>query len=102
MSRYAGNHDPCPHCGLLYKYFGTGLTYSDVWLMMADHSEDSSEWKYKKRNTVLGKWFQVKQEMWKKHIRECGEQKEYETKRSRHWEEKGYPPEWDDIGEELL
>jgi len=92
MSQYVGNHDPCPHCGLLYKDFKTGTSYAEIWLSMSDNSKDSADWKYKKRNTVMGKWFQIKQELWKKHIEECGTQKE--------WDEKGYPPDWDDVGDD--
>jgi len=78
---------------MLYKDFRTGTTYDEVWLSMSDNSPDPRDWKYKKRNTVMGKWFQIKQEMWKKHIKECGIQKQ--------WDEKGYPPEWDDVEEDL-
>jgi hypothetical protein len=103
MSRYVGNSDTCPHCGLRYARFRTGMSYQDVFIMYWTESEDSSDWRYKKRNTVLGKWHQIKQEMWKYHINQCEQLKKYEQLKVQHWEEKGYPPEWDEnFGEELL
>lgn len=72
MSRYRGNHDACPHCGTRYGRFRTGLTYQDAWEMLADHSDDRADWKYKRRGTVLGKWHQHKKELWQRHMEaEC-------------------------------
>jgi len=78
VSRYAGNNDRCPVCGLRYKDFRTRepLTYYEVWLMLWVPGEDSAEWKYKRRNTVLGKWHQIKLEDWRAHIAECVAAKE--------------------------
>jgi hypothetical protein len=42
--------------------------------MLADYSPDRGEWKYKRRHTVLGKLFQIKQEMWSQHLDECGKE----------------------------
>lgn len=70
MSRYKGNDEKCSHCGIRYKDFRTGESYESVWLLMYDTSPDSAEWKYKRRGTVLGKWFEIKQQMWKQHIEE--------------------------------
>lgn len=99
MSRYIGNSDRCPHCGLTYQRFRTGLTYEEVFLFFWTSSDDPSEWRYKKRNTVLGKWHQLKKEAWKHHLEECAERRKWEEA----WEEKGYPPEWDEpLSEELL
>ena len=67
MSRYVGNQDRCPGCGLLYRDFSTGLTYQEVFAMFWTISEDSDEWRYKRRHTVLGKWHQIKQDMWRQH-----------------------------------
>jgi hypothetical protein len=97
VSRYAGNYDQCPHCG----YFSTGLTYEDVFLMYWKGDDDSSQWRYKKRNTILGRWHQIKKEMWAAHLRQCKEIARYE----KEMRERGYPPEWDEgfsMGEEIL
>lgn len=61
----------CPFCGLSYKELRTGLTYQDVFEMLWSASDDPSTWRYKRRNTVLGKWYQIKQEMWAEHIGGC-------------------------------
>lgn len=76
MSRYCGNFDECPACGLRYRDLRTGLNYYEVYLMLWVPDDDSkpmdtSEWQYKRRGTVLGKWHQIKQEMWRYHLREC-------------------------------
>ena len=72
MSTYKGNADKCPHCGLTYRKLNTGLRYYDVFTMLMDYSEDRDEWKYKRRHTVLGKWFEIKQSMWSYHIDDGG------------------------------
>ena len=71
MSRYAGNSDECPGCGLLYEEFRTGLTYQDVFIMLWTGSDDPNDWRYKRRHTVLGYWHMIKLEMWRMHIHEC-------------------------------
>jgi hypothetical protein len=45
-----------------YDDFRTGLTYHDVYMMLWDR-------KYKRRHTVLGKWHQIKLEMWDEYQR---------------------------------
>lgn len=70
---YKGNADQCPHgCGLTYKKLRTGLQYDDVYELLKDHSEDKNDWTYKRRHTVLGKWFEIKQSMWDEHCNEGG------------------------------
>ena len=70
---YRGDDDQCPHgCGLTYGKLRTGLRYYDVFLLLMDYSDDSNDWSYKRRNTVLGKWFEIKQQMWKYHCDEGG------------------------------
>jgi predicted metal-binding protein len=64
MSRYHGNSDACPHCGVQYKDFRTGLTYRQVY-----HLEFCRE--YKRRSTILGAWHQLKKEWWEQHINGC-------------------------------
>lgn len=61
----------CPHCGVGYRDFRTGLTYQEVYTMLWSSSEDSSNWRYKRRNTVLGLWHQIKVEMWEEHLHLC-------------------------------
>lgn len=63
-----------------YKAFRTGLTFQDVYQMIWSYSDDSKDWpkgeasaKMRKdgtkktsgrRHTVLGKWREIKLEMW--------------------------------------
>ena len=68
MSKYRGNHDRCPHCGVKYKDFRTGFSYYDVFLMYWSADSDPNTWKYKRRSTVLGKWHQIKKELWEQHL----------------------------------
>lgn len=63
--------DVCEHCQLTYKAFRTGLTFSEVRNMYWVNSSDSKDWKYKRRNTVLGKWREIKIEMWVDHLYFC-------------------------------
>jgi hypothetical protein len=74
VSRYKGNADKCPHCGMTYRKLNTGLKYHDVFVMLMDYSDDRADWKHKRRGTVLGKWHQHKKELWQRHIDvECTE-----------------------------
>lgn len=68
MSRYVGNGERCPTCGIKYGDFRTGFSYRDVYLMFWDTSPDATEWKYKRPGTILGKWHQIKKEMFARHI----------------------------------
>lgn len=70
MSRYKGNDDTCPHCGMKYRNLNTGLSYYDVFMLLKDYSKDSADWTYKRRNTVLGKWHEIKKQMWDYHVNE--------------------------------
>lgn len=70
--------DVCPVCGLKYADFRTGFSYHDVFLMLWSYSDDSSTWRYKRRRTVLGKWHQLKQELWGYHLEECNDRYEFE------------------------
>ena len=74
MSRYHGNDQRCPCCGLKYRDLRTGFSYEAIKLMYwTPQDADPSEWKYKRRGTVLGKWHQLKKELWQKHLEECEE-----------------------------
>lgn len=68
MSRYRGNNQECPHCGVRYAEFNTGLRYADVYLWFVNDDPDPANWKYKRRHTILGRWHQHKKEMWNYHI----------------------------------
>lgn len=72
MSYYKGNHEECPYCGLTYGKMTTGLSYRDIYEMMKDNNPDPNDWTYKRRNTVLGKWHEIKKQMWDYHINEGG------------------------------
>jgi hypothetical protein len=63
----------CPNCGVYYDDFRTGFTFTDIFQMFWKPEHDPSKWKYKRRNTVLGKWHQIKLEMWNEHLEHCGE-----------------------------
>ena len=63
----------CEHCGLKYRDFRTGLTYSAVRDTYWVADPDSAKWKYKRRNTVLGKWREIKKEMWAEHLYQCAD-----------------------------
>ena len=47
-----------------YDRFRTGLSYSAVWEMMRNESEDPKDWRYKRRGTVLGMWHELKLQMY--------------------------------------
>lgn len=63
--------DVCPWCALAYKDLRTGMTFSEVRNLYWTTSKDSKDWKYKRRNTVLGKWREIKQGMWEEHLVMC-------------------------------
>lgn len=67
MSRYRGNRERCPYCQVTYARFKTGLRYRDVFLMLWDNSRNTSEWRYKRRGTILGLWHSIKKELWSRH-----------------------------------
>jgi len=58
----------CPHCGLEYDDFKTGESFGSIKDSMFVASEDPSRWKYKRRHGVLGRWHDLKQELWRNHI----------------------------------
>lgn len=76
MSRYRGNSDKCPCCGITYGRFRTGLTYRDVYLFLPWH-ENPADGIPKRPGTVLGKWHQIKKEWWHHHLDECGKANEH-------------------------
>ena len=70
----------CPYCGLDYDEMRTGLTYSDVYLLFWKGTEDSTQWVNKRRHTILGRWHQIKMEMWEEHLYFCEQQAEYDAR----------------------
>lgn len=71
MSRYAGNNEQCPRCGLKYRDLRSGTTWEEVRLGLWTASNDPGDWRYKRRGSVLGKWHQFKQEAWLHHLEVC-------------------------------
>lgn len=47
------------------------MTYKEVRMLLWVADSDCSQWKYKRRRTVLGLWWQIKQSMWREHLLEC-------------------------------
>lgn len=43
-----------------------------------DGSEDPQDWRYKRRNTVLGFWHMCKRLDWEQHKRDCAKDREHE------------------------
>lgn len=60
--------------------------------MLIDNHDDTSKWKYKRRRTILGKWHQIKRELWRYHTEvECVRQRTYnEAVQSGEINEDGY------------
>lgn len=54
----------CPKCGLAYDDFRTGHTYQDIYDILWPR-------KWKRRNTVLGKWHEIKLGLWAHHLETC-------------------------------
>jgi hypothetical protein len=53
-----------------YDHFRTDLTYAQVYEMMKDYSDDSKDWRHKKRGSVLGFWHQLKMVLWERYLAE--------------------------------
>ena len=52
-----------------YKDFRTGLKYRDVYEMLWSYSEDNKDWHPGiSRHTVLGKWHEIKLEMYEEYL----------------------------------
>jgi hypothetical protein len=58
----------CPHCQLRYDDFRTGWTFADV---RATFWREHKPWHPARRRSVLGRWHEIKQEMWAEHIKHC-------------------------------
>lgn len=75
MSRYRGNNEQCPTCGLAYRDFRCVFLrrYRDVFELFVTASTDPADWQYKRRHTILGYWHMCKQQDWARHKDECAE-----------------------------
>lgn len=63
--------DTCEACGMTYDKFRTGENYQSIVDTLWVGSEDPSDWNYKRRGTVLGRWHALKQELWRDHLEQC-------------------------------
>jgi hypothetical protein len=81
VSSYRGNGDRCPTCGMTYGDFRCPLitTYREAFECLMDGSDDPSEWRYKRRRTVLGYWHMCKKQDWEQHKRDCEEAASFEA-----------------------
>ena len=62
----------CPYCGFSYKRdLRTQQTFRSVKDLLWSYSTDPKDWQYKRRHTVLGKWHQLKMQLWNEHIACC-------------------------------
>lgn len=61
----------CPTCGMAYRALRTGLTFASVRQMMHVATDDTSEWRRKRRGSVLGYWRELKVAAWRYHLDEC-------------------------------
>lgn len=67
-----GHVEPiCPGCATLYTAFRTGHTFASIRQEMHVGSLDSSEWRRKRRGSVLGYWREVKVAAWRYHVDQC-------------------------------
>lgn len=72
MSSYHGNGEKCAECGLTYGKFRTGMTWMDVWIQFWNDSDTpQDQWPRKSRAIILGRWHEMKKELWQKHVSEC-------------------------------
>lgn len=71
--------DACGGCGLEYTDFRSGHDFSDIYKMLWVPSRDTRLWKQKTRTQILGKWRQVKKELWAIHLAECDPDAGYGT-----------------------
>ena len=63
--------DKCDACGIEYDDFRTGEDYQSVYDTLWKASDDRSQWLNKGRHTVLGRWHELKQSLWRDHLEMC-------------------------------
>jgi hypothetical protein len=51
-----------------YAKFRTGETYRSVCAMLWSPSDDPRTWRHKSRGVVLGRWHQIKREMYADYV----------------------------------
>lgn len=72
MSRYHGNDQKCPSCGITYREMRTGLDWREVFLSLRSPDPNPSTWRRGiSRHTVLGRWHERKLELWRYHVETC-------------------------------
>lgn len=62
---------PCPVCGLQYAELRTGLTFAEVRGFLWSWDPDPRTWGNVTRRTVLGRWREIKLDMWEEHLACC-------------------------------
>jgi dUTP pyrophosphatase len=60
----------CPHCGTQYRNLKTGETFYSVSEGLWAEVQDGSRQR-KTIHTVLGRWYEIKQHVWKQHLDYC-------------------------------
>lgn len=68
----------CDVCDLEYDDFKTGETFQTVLDSLWVGIDDPEYWNYKGRHSVLGRWHEIKQTMWKDHLAQCEEGEGYD------------------------
>jgi hypothetical protein len=73
VSKYSGNYERCPGCGLRYKDFRCTMftSFQEVKDSLWHESNDPKEWRYKRKRTVLGVWHMAKRLEWEGHLKNC-------------------------------
>lgn len=68
------NPDPadCHRCGMEYKDLKTGLDFQAVKDMLWIQDSNPEYWRYRRRGSVLGLWYEIKRGMWADHLAMCG------------------------------
>jgi hypothetical protein len=51
-----------------YEAFRTGLTFREVRAMLWSPSDDPRQWRQKRRSSVLGKWREIKLELYDQYV----------------------------------
>jgi len=54
-------------------------------------SDDQTTWVNKRRNTVLGRWHEIKMQMWEEHLHNCEQQAIWEAEQKRIQEDDKVP-----------
>lgn len=79
--------EQCPNCGIRYGDLRTGETFQTIKDMLWVDDDDYRNWRHKRKGTVLGLWFQIKQSLWRDHLKQC--------EAAAEWEAAGRPNDYD-------